>query len=546
MSLLVDFRERFFTPHRTLLVILLVAFVARAVCVIWFRGIIDGEGAEYARMAQNLVSGAGYVGIATDGNQLVFPPLFPFLIAAVSFLTGDAEAAGRVVSVIAGSLVVVPVYLIAHKMYGERIAILAAALTGLHPYFVQLSSTVFCEPTYLTIVLFAIYMAMRAMDNPSARNLFGMGVLYGLAFLVRQEALAYVVVGSVFVGLQIAISQHRYRAAVFSRLPLIALGFLLVAGPYIAWLSEQTGQFRVQGKSPLNISTESRIQQGMSTDEAAFAVAPDLTLTGIWMRPSLTTIRDYKMSAGELVHVLLVRAKWVAIDASATIAGSLELGSPFLFALAVLGLFSRLWSIQRLITNAHIATLLALVPVGLLFTYVVGPRFYVLFVPFLCIWAIPGIIVFSQWAKRSAAMCGLAPVPQFKVGAAARTVALLSVLLPSAAFAAWRLKDANAQRPFKEAIVSLSAKQPAPMRIADTSTLAAFHARADFVWLPYCDEATALRFLAKVGASHVVLRSDLGDRPYLKKWMEEGIPGARQLISMSSRGLQFQVYELGR
>ena len=249
MSLLVDFYERTLKPNQTLLLIMLTGFVARAICAIWFRGIIDGEGAEYARIAQNLLSGVGYVGIATGGKELVFPPLFPFLIAAVTLLTGDAEVAGRIVSVATGSLVVVPVYLIAQKMYGERVAIPAAILTGLHPFLVQMSSTVFCEATYLTIVLFAIYMAMRAMDAPSLRNLFGMGVLYGLAYLVRQEALAYAIVGSMFVALQIAVNRHRHHSARFATLTLVALGFLLVAGPYTAWLSLESGNFECRGKA---------------------------------------------------------------------------------------------------------------------------------------------------------------------------------------------------------------------------------------------------------------------------------------------------------
>jgi hypothetical protein len=48
----------------------------------------------------------GYTGIAAEGAQLVFPPLFPLLIAAVSLITGDAEIAGRAVSIIFGSLLV--------------------------------------------------------------------------------------------------------------------------------------------------------------------------------------------------------------------------------------------------------------------------------------------------------------------------------------------------------------------------------------------------------------------------------------------------------
>lgn len=162
-----------------LVAIVFVSFALRAACAIHFTGMIDTEGAEYARIAQNLLAGVGYVGIATEGQQLFFPPLFPFLIAAVSLLTGDAEVAGRIVSVVMGSLLVVPVYLIARRMYNERIAIVGAALVGAHPLLVQFSTTVHCEPTYLTLVLTAIYMAMRAMDSPTPRNLFIMGGFTG-------------------------------------------------------------------------------------------------------------------------------------------------------------------------------------------------------------------------------------------------------------------------------------------------------------------------------------------------------------------------------
>ena len=89
-------------PAQTLVwsigIIWFFALVARAACAIFFSGMIDGEGAEYGRIAQNLLAGVGYVGIATEGEQLFFPPLFPFLISAVNAVTGDTEIAGRAVS----------------------------------------------------------------------------------------------------------------------------------------------------------------------------------------------------------------------------------------------------------------------------------------------------------------------------------------------------------------------------------------------------------------------------------------------------------------
>ena len=109
------------------------------------------------------------------------------------------------------------------------------------------------------------------------------------------------------------------------------------------------------------------------------------------------------------------------------------------------------------------------------------------------------------------------------------------------AFAASR-----SERPFKE--ISDLSRTAQPVRISATSTNVAFHANADFVWLPYCDEQTARQYLQKAGVTHVVLREDdSSSLPYLKKWWVSGIPAAnetRRLISSS--GKQLKVYFLNR
>ena len=155
------------TLCRPIVAIWFLSLLLRGFCAIWFSGMIDEEGAEYARIAQNLLAGVGYVGLVTPGEQLWFPPLFPLLISGITLFTGDAEVAGRAISVVLGSLLVLPVYLIAQRMYNERIATTAAALVGIHPFLVEYSTTVHCEPLFLTLVLAAIYMAMRSIWRPT-------------------------------------------------------------------------------------------------------------------------------------------------------------------------------------------------------------------------------------------------------------------------------------------------------------------------------------------------------------------------------------------
>jgi hypothetical protein len=69
----------------------------------WGIGPIENEGAEYARMAENLRNGVGLVGIPSPGKELLFNPLYPLLISGVSFLTNDCERAARLISLFMGT-----------------------------------------------------------------------------------------------------------------------------------------------------------------------------------------------------------------------------------------------------------------------------------------------------------------------------------------------------------------------------------------------------------------------------------------------------------
>ena len=121
--------------------ILLVGFGVRLLAVVSFTGAIDPEGSEYARIAENLAAGHGYYGIATPGKQLMFPPLFPFMIVATSLVTHQAELAGRLVSLVMGTLLVATVYLLARHLYDRATAYVASLLVAVHPYLVGFSST---------------------------------------------------------------------------------------------------------------------------------------------------------------------------------------------------------------------------------------------------------------------------------------------------------------------------------------------------------------------------------------------------------------------
>jgi 4-amino-4-deoxy-L-arabinose transferase-like glycosyltransferase len=502
-----------------------IGFVVRALFCIFCAGEIDTEGAEYARIAQNLSEGNGYVGIATPGTQLFFPPLFPYLIAGAGLLIGNAELAGRTVSLLFGSLLVIPVWLIGYRMLGERAGVAAGAVIAIHPYLVWLSTTVHCEAVYLTLILAAVYTTMSAAEAPTKLRLAASGALYGVAYLVRPEALVFMVVGLAGVLLGRAFLREK-PSAVLGRLLLVPLVFVVVTGPYILWLSAQVGSLRLEGKSPLNIETEMRRQRGSSIDEAGMAVGKDLRPQGVWNQPNISILRTHHSDAKLLGTMIARKTKIVLRDAAATIAGGLAFGSPALFAIAAVGMFRRPWRPALALDQVHLMIVSVFSVAATYFIYFSTWRFYVISLIIMCIWTYPGLKEMGTWGHRSARVFGLTEAKRQIASVIVMALAAVAILLPAAGFAVSEAMASRASRSVKAVAMGLASKHTL-VRIADTSTPFAFHARAQFVWMPFCDEETALRFLVKAGVTHIILRGNgVATRPYLAKWMAEGVPHA--------------------
>ena len=528
-----------------LIAIFFVALIVRALCAAVFYGEIDSEGSEYARIAQNIAMGNGYSGIATEGTQLIFPPLFPFLIASISFLS-SAEIAGRILSVASGALLIFPVYLIGCRLFGRKVGLGGAALVALHPYLIFISTGVNCEPFYFAILFTAIYLSMRVSDNPNFAAIAACGVVYGIASLVRQEALVFMVVAMTYIVAVIWWRGHEKLAKIAGRIWLMPVCFLFFAAPYIAWISVQTGQFRLEAKSPLNIETELRMQSGLSMDEAAFAVSKDALPAGVWNQPNIDILKSSKPSGHQLFTMVLKKSVKVFKKTVATLAGNPAFGSPALLALAIFALISLRWSQPVLFDLVYLTLLMSLTVLATFFIYYSHNRFYFFPLVVLCIWASAGIAALRERAAQWATKFGIAAGRGAFIGNVALVLAIAAIIVPSAASAGSAFLATRDTRPIRAFATRLAASGEA-LRVADSTSPFAFHAGAQLIWMPYSDEQTALNFLQKKGVTHVVVDDEemLG-RPYLKKWMEEGVPNSQEVVPpISGTRRKIRVFRFG-
>jgi 4-amino-4-deoxy-L-arabinose transferase-like glycosyltransferase len=557
--------------------IVVASFAVRIAALrFWGTGAIEDDGAEYARIAQNLRNGVGYVGIATPGLELNFPPLVPFLISGASIVTGRYEQAGRLVSLVLGALLPLPVFGIALRLFNRRTAFVAAALTILHPLLVNLSFAILSEGPYATLLLSAVYLVLCALDRPSIGAWLLVGGGFGLAYLVRPEAVAPLVIAAFF-----ALTATQGKLAIRCKRAISALAlFAVLALPEMILIYRETGRVRLDGKSAIVFALSSRVLAAQSNREAGrlsldaqqdepsslpnleswqpwqekwagHAIDTNLRGTGVWMRPNAEVIRETHITLKDLLRIVR-KAMRQNIPAFLQQLSSRWLGAPFLPALALLGALRRPW--RRPLASYRLFVLLvpATSVVATFSVIWIYPRFYFVLVPFLLIWAANGLVEIGLWVRASSAAVGwgwLRPgVSQYIIPG---LIGLAAVIYP--------LKEVRTLYEFaqsspsseieKEVGLWIGKQQNHPVKIMDVTVPLSFHAGAQFVSFPYCSAELALRFLDAAKGDYVVLRRGVKFTQYYEDWLTNGIPDPRAELVFVTSGAnagQFVVYRWHR
>src|SRR5688572_9622841 len=221
--------------HRQLLVALSAAALVR---VLWLVAFMRGEpveayGMEYLRLAAILLqrdAGSGLVDLDDAG---FVAPLFPALIAGAGAVAQDSlslTGLARVVSIIFGASVTLPVYGITLLMYGRRAAVLAAWCVAAHPLLIKASTNVAPEAVYVACLLAGTWCIMRSWSTNSRLIVAGAGVLLGLTVLTRVEAWPCAIVAMLALELG---TRRRWRERA-RRVAVFSAGFLLTVAPVLA------------------------------------------------------------------------------------------------------------------------------------------------------------------------------------------------------------------------------------------------------------------------------------------------------------------------
>jgi 4-amino-4-deoxy-L-arabinose transferase-like glycosyltransferase len=522
------------SPKRRLAALLALALGVRIVWWLVWIVVIENEGAEYARMAENLVAGRFGVGLLEDGINTAIPPLYPLLIGGVSLVVGNAELAGRLISLLAGLGLVAAVYLLTRRIFDERTAIVAGALVALHPVLVALSVSVFSESLALCLLFVGAYFATGAMQNGSLPHAAAAGLAFGLGSQTRPEAIAFAGVASVFVCGSVLRRRRGWLPALRAgALPLVLA--ILIAVPYTVYLSRLAGHFQWEGKSAVIEILNARMRKGMSYAEASHGLGGDGVDEGPYLKADQVAFLRMPSPglAGKLREVVAAaphRGYWTLN----VMWRARYLGAPLIMVLALIGLAGLVggpWGKTNREAGALLLTFGVLLGALLLTVEYQFARYFFGLVPAAAPWVGAALVLLGGLVGRLSERA----LPDWSRARVSTAIGLAGVLC----VAAWSLpaiphahelnetRDATVKqtgkwireqtRTFRE-----SGKRPLIMGL--TSAIP-YYADGLLTLLPYAEPTRALAYIRRKAPDYIVLRaSDRTNAPYVTEWLKQGIP----------------------
>jgi hypothetical protein len=121
---------------------------------------------------------------ANNGRE----PLFIYLVALSVAALGRSPGAIRMVAALLGTLTIPATYLMAKAMFNRRIGLLAAAITGLTLWHVNLSRIGFRAVAMPFLVALALWQLWLGLKRDNKRHFLAGGGLYGLTFYTYLAA----------------------------------------------------------------------------------------------------------------------------------------------------------------------------------------------------------------------------------------------------------------------------------------------------------------------------------------------------------------------
>ncbi len=477
-----------------LLAVFVLAVVMRTLAAST-REMIQFDGASYARMAQNLLTGHAPMDI-TGSSATHLSILYPVVTASFSVMIRNFVTAGYVVSILFSSLLILPVYLFGKVMWSNRVGMAAAALVAVLPFLVDMGSQIDGQNLFGFWVLCAMFFGYRMQFTK--RCMCGMiaGTCLGIAYLDDPTALYYLVtlfILLVIIGFRQEVSNYANKAAAH-----FVLLFLLFAIPNVIFMTWQNSSLTLNDR-PMDqlYAVVHNLQPGtIAWEEQVMGLdrAGDIRLNGLEQGPGLS---------GTLVSDPLgVLKASVRQDYDFYVRHAQVLIPLWLIPLFGLGLHKTVWTRREALKYCYFALLLVpLLTLPLKWTDV---RFMLPYMGIFMLWVGRGWMNLEGWAISSMGEL----FHSWKAPSRQRVVQVLVavlVLAPVAGYSIWHVAHADYPVEYRQAGEWLKDHGGDGGKVMSREDSTAYYAGADLVPMPYAAEQEIIDYGRRNGVDFLVI-----------------------------------------
>ncbi|MFQ5706571.1 MAG: ArnT family glycosyltransferase [bacterium] len=243
--------------YPTILLLMVVAFLFR-IMLMHYRFAVTFDEVNYLKLGVS-----GHLKGLSQVLHTYWTPLLPALISVSCSIFSDYELAGRMVSILAGTLLVVPVYYLGKFVYDKTVGLIAAGFVALFPPLAFQSTQVLTEPVFMLFATSAILFGLLMLKRYSVGFAMLAGLATGILYLTHPQGFGYFLLIAFWIlfGAATRLFLIKPLRALWMIVPFVLLSFGLSA-PYLLYLKHKTGTWTLSAKASANQQFESFSGQG--------------------------------------------------------------------------------------------------------------------------------------------------------------------------------------------------------------------------------------------------------------------------------------------
>ena len=513
----------------------ILAFVIR-IFFLQFQQFITHDGAEYAVLGKNLIAGNGYMSIQGQIN-LFFSPLYPLLIGIFSLVFENLELSARLVSILFGSLLIIPLYFFSRKIYNQKVAIISSLLVALYWVLIRYSTATMTESTYTFLLMCSALLVYTALINQTKVLFILSGIFLGLSYLTRPDAIGYLFIFMVLTLIYFKRDngqRYEWKKALACCL-IMFICFVAILSPYILFFHEQTGKWTLGNRGIINTIYGEDTSDVLNFEKNVFGLTEDGKEIKILMTQN-SSILEYVIS-----DPVGIAKRYIQNSEEQYIRYITSIFPPLLIMLAGVGLFRKNWTRERLKKELFIAVIIAY-PLLIYPLFHLDSRYIAPILPLAIIWAANGINELQTWLDTN---LNNNAKGRFRQGFLLKNIVLIVAILSLIPMMI-TIYHSNYPVEHKEAGLWLGENSPGDSIILSRDPWVSFYSERIWLPLPYANYSQLLYYAKYHKATHIIIDRRIVElRPELAFLMDKNEANSNDLRLIYENGKHnILVYEI--